>query len=865
MRLKLGMLGAVSAVVMTAAAAHAAEAQTALGVPSSTPDTPVQEITVTAQFREQKLVDVPITLTALTGKQLADYGVQDLHDLSLHTPGFYVQNQSVNDPGIVMRGVTDDSTDPTDEPRVSIFQDGVYISQIPAANVALFDIERVEVAKGPQTALYGRAALTGAVNIVDNKATEKGFDWTFTAEAGNFNDHLLSGMVNLPLGDSFAIRIAGYDDERDGYIKNVLGGDALNGVSARAGRIALNYRPNARFSDDLIVNFEDDNPSGTDFKNTTFSPSNPTTGQVLGTLSPFSSAALDGAPGLDKGAQPHVNRTIESVTNILTYRISDALKLTSTSAFRHYYGKELFDPDGFSFPILTGLSSGHGSEISQDFRLNYDPGGKVSGVIGFSAFGDNEQGTTALAFDEPLALALVTGVLNRTNPNAGPVSAYTSAPLEAAEIQGLLKSVGLNVSSAELSGIAANLNANQAHLESATVGSHTEAYDLYADGTYRLTDKIEITGGVRYSYENKTSKYAGSVASRSILGGLIGVTDLAAAAKLNPASTGNCTLPPVLAANQACQILAGLAAPGATSLAFPAALPLFADQAQPTAGNGQKNGAALSDSGFAGNITARYIFSPDLNVYALYSRGRRPEVLAALAPSTPFGAARFKTAPAETIDNVEGGVKARLLGGKLSFDGAVYYDDYQHFQTTILQGSQFVTTDAGDQTAYGFEGQGAWKVTPMTDLFATYTYTHARFTNSIFDGNHPRLTPDHVFTLGGSFRVAALGGVFDLRPNWRWQSKVFFNPDNGNPAIQAEEGPLIAPIQFNQFQKAYSLVDLSLSYAPRGGNWSVKAFATNLTNTRYLKDSGNTGSDIGLPTDIPGEPRLYGLSVTIHR
>jgi iron complex outermembrane receptor protein len=851
---KLGLLSAAGATVLGAASAWAAEGPLSDG-------TATQDIIVTAQKREQRLIDVPITLSAYTGEQLQRLGVQDLHDLSLHTPGFYVQNQSVNDPGIVMRGVTTDSTDPTDEPRVSIYQDGVSISQIPAAAVELFDLERVEVAKGPQTTLYGRSALTGAVNIIENKASEKDFDWSLHAEGGNFNYGLIEGMVNVPLSDTFAVRVAAIDKERDGYIDNVAGGDALNGVSTKAARISANFHPNAQWNDDLIVNYQYDDPSGTDFKNKTFSPSNPVTGQVLGNTSPFTSAALNGSPLLENGAAPNVRRTVQSITNILTYRISDAFKLTSTSAVRHFYGSELFDPDGFSFPVLTAESSGHGSELSQDVRLNYDPGGRFSAFAGLSAFGDNGQQTNALVFDEPLALGLVTGVLNRANTSAGPEAAYTNPALLAAELQGVLGASGLSLPASEALGIANNLSA--AHYEQSTVQSHTEAYDAYVDGTYRPFDKLEISGGIRYSDENKTSKISSMVAARSILGGVIGVTQLAEAAKLNPASTGNCNVPQVVAANQLCQLLAGLAQPGAAGLT--GALPLFGLQGQPTAGNGQKDGSSLSDEGLSWRLTARYIVSPTVDVYATYARGRRPEVLSALAPSTPFGPGRFTVAPSETLDSYEGGMKSRFFQGRLSLDGAFYYYSYEHFQTTVLQGTQFVTADAGNAETYGFEGQANWAVTPMADLFATYAFTHGRFTNGILDGNQFRLTPENAVTVGGSYRIAGLGGVFDIRPSYRWQSKVFFNDDNGNPTIQKEEGPLIAPLQFDQFQNSYGLLDLRVGYAPGNANWRIEAFATNLTDTHYLKDGGNTGTDIGLPTYIPGEPRFYGLSFTIRR
>jgi outer membrane receptor protein involved in Fe transport len=828
----------------------------------TTQDTGVQDIVVTAQKREQKLSDVPITLSAYSGATLEKQGLQDLHDISVRTPGFYFQNQSVNNPGIVMRGITDDSTDPFDEPRVSIYQDGVSISQIPAAFTQLFDIERVEIAKGPQTTLYGRSALTGAVNVIQNKATEKGLDWMLKGEVGNSGYTYAEGMLNLPINDMLALRFSGVDKQRDGYIKNLAGGDPLNGVNTAAGRIALNFHPNNSFNDDLLVNYERDRPSGTDFKNKTFNPSNPTTGAVLGNTSPFSAAALDTSAAF--GNQDlHVHREVGGVTNIATWKINDAFKLTSTSAYRKDDGEELFDPDGFSFPVLTVLSRGHGSELSQDFRVNWDAGGPFSAFAGVSAFGDDAIQTNTLAFDERTALGLVTGALNRNNPNPGPVAAYTNASVLAAELQGVLASGGLNVPAAQLAGLAANLNGQ--HVETYQEQSHTEAYDAYVDGTWRLTSKLEISAGLRYSTEDKVTKFASYVADRSVAGGVIGVAQTAKALGLNPASTGNCTIPAVFAANQLCQVIAGLATPGATSLAFPAALPFFALQSQPTAGNGQKNRAVLSDDGLSWRLTARYALTPELNAYATYARGRRPEELTGASPSAPFGAARFTVAPSETLDNYEAGLKGRYFGGRLKLDGAIYLEQYKHFQTTVLQGTNFVTTDAGNAQTYGFEGDAEWTVNAYADLFANYAYTHGRFQNGIYDGNHFRLTPDHSVTIGGSLHTAFMGGVVELLPTYSWRSKLYFNDDNANPAIVAETAPLILPLQYDQYQKAYGLLDLRLSYTADGGRWKVEAFATNLANTHYLKDAGNTGEDLGLPTYIPGEPRFYGLSLTIRR
>src|SRR5689334_9835720 len=128
------------------------------------------DIVVTAQFSRQNAIDVPMSLTAYSGKFLDDLGITDFEKLSRFVPGFVVQNQSPNNPGFVIRGITSDSGGAFEEPRVSVFQDGVSISKSRGSYVELFDLERVEVAKGPQSTLYGRGALIGAVNIVEAKA-----------------------------------------------------------------------------------------------------------------------------------------------------------------------------------------------------------------------------------------------------------------------------------------------------------------------------------------------------------------------------------------------------------------------------------------------------------------------------------------------------------------------------------------------------------------------------------------------------------------------------------------------------------------------------------------------------------------------
>ncbi|MDO9078557.1 MAG: TonB-dependent receptor, partial [Brevundimonas sp.] len=205
------LLGA-SALGVVWALAGAASAQTA--EPAQ-----LDEVIVTAQLREQSATEVPFALTAYSGDTLENLGVQDFEELSAFTPGLLVQNQSPNNPGFVMRGITSDSGEATSEPRVSVYQDGVSISKSRGSYVELFDIERVEIAKGPQSTLYGRGALIGAINVIQNKADIDRFDAAGRIAFGSLDYSMVEAMVNAPINDMFALRFATRMKTRDGYLE----------------------------------------------------------------------------------------------------------------------------------------------------------------------------------------------------------------------------------------------------------------------------------------------------------------------------------------------------------------------------------------------------------------------------------------------------------------------------------------------------------------------------------------------------------------------------------------------------------------------------------------------------------------------
>lgn len=836
---------AISLLALSAAtattAAHAADADNG---------TEENSIIVTAQLREQDPIDVPMTLSVMSAKDMDRLGLEEFDELSRFVPGFVVQNQSPNNPGFVMRGITSDSGAATNEPRVSVFQDGVSISKSRGSYVELFDVERVEIAKGPQSTLYGRGALIGAVNIIQNKAKPGVSEAAGKISYGNYDQWSVEAMGNAPIGENVALRLAGRVRQRDGYVKNLLGGEDYNSADTRAVRGSL-HAESGGLSFDLIGNYQNDKPAGTAFKSIAYTPTNPATGAVIGDAGRNSGAALVAGSGFEDGRPLGLDREVWGVTGLAGLKLSDSLTLNSTTAYRRFKSLEIFDADGLSLPILTAAEEARGKQFSQELRLTYDEG-PITAFFGGSYFYENGSQRVPSQFDERMALARLAGALNgggvipgRAVTDPAPAALFANPAFTGALIQGVAGAYGIALDAAQAQAIGANLKS--AHLETSTNSARTRAYDLFGDITIRLSDQFELGGGLRYSHDDKVSRYTASVVNgRSILGGLIGALS-------QPAAVRD-------------QLLAALAVPGAANIPPSAAypVPLFGLGSQPTAGNGTEESASHKKGGFSWRATARYIPNQDISLYATYARGRRPEILSASGPSAPFGATRFSVLPSETVDSYEIGFKSALADRSFFLDGAAFYYDYNNFQTTVQSGTQFIITNAGKAEAYGFEGQARWVPNDSISLFATYAYNHSRFATGARDGNRFRLSPDHSASFGALVSVPVGSGTILFTPSVTWQSKIFFDDDNDRPDLQQPPAALVADTIQDEWQGSYALANARLGYEAPNGAWRIEAFVENLFDKKYIMDAGNTGDSLGLPTFIAGAPRFYGVSASFR-
>lgn len=831
-----------------ASAAHAQAAPEAAAASQDASD--AGEIVVTAQLRSQNARDVPIALTAYSGRFLDDLGITDFEKLSRYVPGFVVQNQSPNNPGFVIRGITSDSGSAFNEPRVSVFQDGVSISKSRGSYVELFDLERVEVAKGPQSTLYGRGALIGAVNIVQAKADPSEQYGYFHASYGNFHAYQVDLTANAPITDTLAIRIAGRSKKRDGFVDNLLGSghdQDFNSVDTQAIRGSLRWAP-GNLTVDLIGNYQEDHANGTPFKSIAYNPTDPVTGAVIGDRGRNSGAALAPQPGFENGAPLGLNRRVWGATGIADYKIDDHWSLNAMGSYRRFDALEIFDADGISLPALTAAEDARGNQSMGTLRLSYDSE-RLTAFVGGTYFHEDGLQRTPASFDERVALARVANALNggglipgRPATDPAPLSVLSNPAFTAQLLRGVAGASGFALDAATATGIAKNLKAN--HLETSTNYARTNSIDVFADATIHVTDRFDIGGGIRYSHDDKTTGITASVVNgRSILGGFIGALGLPVA--------------------QRTQLLGALALPGAVLNTLPAsAVPFFGIGLQPTVGNGTRFDQGLKDEGLTWRATARYEASSDASFYATYARGRRPEVLSVSAPSAPFATPNFKVLPSETVDSYEVGVKTALADRKLFADGSIYLYNYNNFQSTEQVGTQFILTNAGKARSYGFEGQFRYVPSEALTLFATYAYNHGRFSEGARKDNQFRLSPDHAASAGFTFKQPVGPVKIDFTPSVTYQSSIFFDDDNDKPALQT--GNLIPDLVQDEFQKGYALVDARFGVESANGIWRVEAFVTNLFDRKYIKDAGNTGDGLGLPTFIGGEPRFYGLSLTVR-
>lgn len=211
----------------------------------------LDEVVVTAQRRSENLQKTPLTVSAVTGDKLESQGIKTVVDLSAQVPALQISSSGSGAAVVFLRGIGSTNTTEVGDPAVAYHIDGIYIARATSVGALFYDIDRVEVLRGPQGTLYGRNATAGAINVI-TKQPKFDYEGSGSVDVGNYGALTTSGMFNAPISDTLAVRAAFQQSRHDGYVKAINKGPGTGGNDRydqddKSARIQLLWKPSDNF------------------------------------------------------------------------------------------------------------------------------------------------------------------------------------------------------------------------------------------------------------------------------------------------------------------------------------------------------------------------------------------------------------------------------------------------------------------------------------------------------------------------------------------------------------------------------------------------------------------------------------------
>ncbi len=402
-------IGVVAATIGLVAGATPAFAQEA--APQATADqattSGLDDIVVTARRKEESLQSVPISVQAFSGEMLSERNVQDATDLQRIVPALTTYQQARDEVTMSIRGQSSSGASAQGQnPRVT-----AYFSQVPLQTGdtgpgKFFDLQNVQVLKGPQGTLFGRNSTGGAV-LYEPSRPNHDFGGYVNLQYGRFDDRQIEGAINLPAGDTLAFRFAGKLAKRDGFTKNIVTGQELDNRNYFGLRGSMLWTPSDRFENFLMFDYMKSDTNGSSQQIAGINTNarlGTTAGGVPIYLGGTSSATryalfpdpalpnqvakqIEGGPRIAQSAVDGVARSRGwGITNISTLEISDNLTLKNIFGYRRFKQMSRYDMDGTLYPLLDqvtpdGYWSANLRQISNETQLQ---GKAFDGALDFT-------------------------------------------------------------------------------------------------------------------------------------------------------------------------------------------------------------------------------------------------------------------------------------------------------------------------------------------------------------------------------------------------------------------------------------------------------------------------------------------------
>lgn len=449
----------------------------------------IDEIIVTATKRAESLQDVPLSVTAFSQEDLDIKGASNLQAIQESTPNlnFTLQSAGQNTARVTLRGIGTETLVGGGDPGVALHIDSVYVGRNSAAAGDVFDVQRLEVLRGPQGTLYGRNATGGSVNIISNRPTDEleGYaDFTY----GNYNQLRVRGVANVPLTDNLNSRIAMFSESHDGYLENLYeNGRDNNDKDSHGARAQLLWEtdsgnevllrgyyskaggagPGSRFLR-TDINTANGYPAGylVGISNGSVVPGPPAGAPVVAdaynNITTAEGTSIlpmpTGFHEIRKNAPEFVDSLIKGVDLEASINLSEGILLKSISSYQTNDNEILVDADNSELNIETRNRNSEAKQFSQEFNLISQTDDPFQWILG--AYYYHEELTER--FD----------VIQPGGQYSGPLPPF-------AEPGG---------------GGIRQIRITDHEVDSAA---------LFAQLSYDLTDKLSVTGGIRHTWDSK--------------------------------------------------------------------------------------------------------------------------------------------------------------------------------------------------------------------------------------------------------------------------------------------------------------------------------------------------------------------------
>ena len=831
----------------------------------------IEEIYISTQKRLQSLIAVPISVTAIDGNRLNNLYTSQMDEISRYATGFQCMIQGQNSSGYCIRGVTSDGAESFFQPRISVYLNNVSNTRSVTNVLQPFDMERIEIVKGPQGTLFGRGAEIGAVHYITKKPTKEK-SGKISLNYGNYNQRGASGYINNPINNNFANRFAFAYDAHEGYVENLAGG-TLNGRNTIALRNSTAY-DNEKTQFHVIIDMQHDDTPGICFKSPIIGlPDNPSD------TSPFTKAYLNG--GEDLG----VKRTLSGLTTQLDYNFNTNWELSNTMAIRGFEATEDFDTDGCYVPLLKCHEHDKGFQFSEEFRINWQKSNKLNGFFGASYFYENCEHTMDFTADLRYLIPQIAGKSIQASMSELPTQVSTGIGASIIQMGEGLKQQAPEEYAETIDMLITQLSATVTNEIYTLLNNQVENIWFSSDKWDNTPDFLgETTEIVTTVLENAlaetmekvpmlTSMLGGASASdivksldiRSQLESELGAfSDVGLSTDQNENQTDYCI-------NKSADIFGEVnwniidklyltlgirgtyekQKTGYMSTSVPT--PLLNGTVIYRSSNGEKVWTSADYYSWVGRVVLNYMITPQNNIYLSASKGHRPgSTYYNFRPDSVI-----KLRPEKTF-SYELGAKGIILKNRFTYATAVYFYTWKHFQSSVAKEQEngtrvYQNSDEGLANCFGGEISTRYAFKKNVTIYVDYTYTDGKFANKDVNGtpqqlagNRFRLTSKDVLDFGIDMNFPLRGNTsIYAHASYYYQSKAYNENENDENLVLG----------------AYNLVNANagIKFGRDRIKFDFGIWGKNIFDKDYIIDAGNSGAVIGFPTLVAGPPATFGL------